>query len=121
MRVEPAQSADLGDIYRLLKLANLPSDDLSEASLESFVVVRNENGVIGVIGLDPCGEVALLRSLVVAQDFRGRGLGARLIEAVEALARRLSIKSLYCSRHPQIPSLKRAGFTLSNEAWHRQQ
>jgi amino-acid N-acetyltransferase len=93
--VEPAAASDLDAIKALLHVAHLPTDDLTEGVLATFLVARRADTVIGVIGIELYGAVALLRSLVVQESFRGEGLGAKLLEAAESLARSSSVRSLY--------------------------
>jgi amino-acid N-acetyltransferase len=42
--------------------------------------------VVGAVGAEVYGEEALLRSLVVAPDWRGTGMGGRLVDALERAA-----------------------------------
>ena len=89
-RPEPALSRDLDAVLRLLKESGLPEDGV-EANLRNFFVVRDGAGdVVGVAGAEYYGRQALLRSVVVRPDHRGRGIGARLVAAVirDAAARR---------------------------------
>ena len=95
MSIEPANPSDLPAIRWLLESNGLPSDDLTEELLQSFLVLCDEGRVLGVIGLELHGGVALLRSLVVAEEFRGRNHGAALTSAAESLARRLDVVSIY--------------------------
>ena len=94
MKIERAEQKDFAGIARLLVEANLPADDLSTASLEYFLVMRDESGVRGAVGLERDGDVALLRSLVVEPDLRGQGLGAALAHSAEALANESGIATL---------------------------
>jgi amino-acid N-acetyltransferase len=93
--VERARRADLGGIHRLLTRKSLPSADIIEESLDHFFVYRDEVGIAGVVGLEPYEDVALLRSLVVADNYAGRGVGRRLVTAVEELALKLCIRRIY--------------------------
>jgi amino-acid N-acetyltransferase len=95
MIIEAATAADLPGIRRLLELSNLPSDDLTASSLQYFLVLREDGLLNGAIGLETYEDVALLRSLVVAESARGRGHGATLSAAAEALAAQLGITSIY--------------------------
>jgi amino-acid N-acetyltransferase len=95
MTIEAASAADLPGIRRLLELSNLPSDDLTAGSLKYFLVLREDGQLNGAIGLEIHESVALLRSLVVAEAARGRGHGATLTTAAEALATELGITSIY--------------------------
>lgn len=54
-------------------------------------VVEREGAVVACIGIVSEGEVAELKSLYVAAAGRRRGLGARLVEVVEAEAARRGV------------------------------
>jgi len=70
----PAQPADLPAIRALLAASGLPGGDLTPSHLDSFWVRRDAAGLAGVVGLEPRGRTALLRSLAVRADGQGRGL-----------------------------------------------
>ena len=89
-----AMPADLARIVALLEQARLPAADLTCDGIRDFIVAREAGEIIGVAGLERHGEHGLLRSLAVAPDWRGHGLGAALVEAVEAKARGLGVRSL---------------------------
>lgn len=93
--IDQARRADLAGIRRLLDTEHLPSIDITEDALEHFLVYRDETGVVGGVGLERYGEVALLRSLAVARKQMGRGLGRRLVVAAEKLAAELNVRSIY--------------------------
>jgi amino-acid N-acetyltransferase len=90
-----ARRSDLPSIRWLLDVEFLPSADITEGSLEHFLVYRDHLGVAGVVGLERYGDVALLRSLVVAGERKGRGIGKGLVTAAEALAAELQVRSIY--------------------------
>jgi amino-acid N-acetyltransferase len=60
--------ADLPTVRARLAAAGLPVADLPAAHLDDFWGCREGTALIGVIGLEPYGAVALLRSLAVAPD-----------------------------------------------------
>jgi amino-acid N-acetyltransferase len=95
MNVVPAQPSNLAGIRSLLESEGLPIEDLSVESLKHFFVLLDANEIIGAVGLEQYGNVALLRSLVVAPDHRKKGLGILLAEAAEALAASLGISSVF--------------------------
>lgn len=95
MTIRRAQSGDLDKIRALLQVCDLLHKDLTPAHLEDFLVCRGEEGVQGVVGLEPCGDVALLRSLAVAPEARGAGIGARLVDVVEDQAHEGGIRTVY--------------------------
>ena len=90
-----ARPADLPAIRALLAASGLPSEDLTPAHLDSLWVMRDAAGLAGVVGLEPRGGAALLRSLAVRADRRGSGVGAALLTHAEAEARVLGIDAVY--------------------------
>lgn len=95
MSIHPARHADLPAVRALLEMERLPASDLDERSLERFLIWRDAAAVSGVIGLEMYGDVALLRSLVVARNARGAGTGAALTQAAERLAVESGANSIY--------------------------
>ena len=95
MNIQRATAVDLPFIAVLLSQDRLPADDLTATALEHFLVLRHEGVVSGAVGLEPQSGIALLRSLVVSSDVRGRGFGGLLTDAAEALATRLGVTSIY--------------------------
>jgi amino-acid N-acetyltransferase len=74
------RSGEESAVIDLLSACQLPTQDLTPGMLRHFLVARQGDRVIGVIGLEICGQDGLLRSLAVAQDFRRQGIAARLVE-----------------------------------------
>jgi GNAT superfamily N-acetyltransferase len=65
----------------------------------------SENGALaGYVGLEGEGGDQLLRSLVVLADRKARGLGSRMLAAVETVARDLGGHAFICSRRRPSPS-----------------
>jgi len=92
---QKALPGDLPRVRELLALAHLPGEDLTESALEHFLVCRDGDSLVAVVGLEPRDGTALLRSLVVRRDLLGRGIGAQLIAAAETRARELQVSDLY--------------------------
>jgi amino-acid N-acetyltransferase len=95
MTPEPARSADFPSIVRLLACAALPHEDLAPEHLRHFLVMRDEDGIAGVVGMEVADDAGLLRSLAVPAARRGGGLASRLVDALEAHARSAGIRTLY--------------------------
>ena len=89
-----AAPGDEGAIFALLTSAKLPLDGVHEA-LGNFFVAQDAGAVVGVAGLEPCGENALLRSVAVANSWRGRGLGRALVQRALADASGRGFSALY--------------------------
>ncbi|MEX0824293.1 MAG: arsenic resistance N-acetyltransferase ArsN2 [Woeseia sp.] len=96
VKLRPAAATDLQDVTELLQDAGLPIDDLRSELLHEFVVAGAQGGgLVGAIGLQRFGETALLRSLVTDVATRGKGLGTRLLRALEDRARASGIRDLW--------------------------
>lgn len=91
--IGPAGGGDLPEIQKVLAEVDLPAD--VESHLADFLVARHHGRVVGCIGMEPRGSDALFRSLVVTPAYRGIGLGRRLYEALEELAKRKGINRAY--------------------------
>jgi amino-acid N-acetyltransferase len=84
-----------GAVRRLLAEANLPTADVTAAHLEHFFGCGLQQAPKGIVGLELYGEHALLRSLAVDPDTRGRGCARALVEGAERHARRCGVRRLY--------------------------
>ena len=93
-RVESAVPADLSSIRALLDEARLPHTDIVDGSGARFWILRAGGRTIGAVGLETYGSSGLLRSLVVAPEARGSGLGGRLVDALEDAARSSGVRRL---------------------------
>lgn len=95
MNIHPAERNDLLAVRALLESERLPASDVDERALECFLILRDDAGVSGSIGLELYGETAFLRSLVVSPHVRGNGAGAALTEAAEKLAVDSGVNDVY--------------------------
>jgi len=82
--VRSAAAGDWSRIVSLLSAAGLPTADLQPQSVASFLVATDVDGVIGAVAVERHSGHGLLRSLVVAPERRGQGLGRQLVAAAEA-------------------------------------
>ncbi|MCP4767912.1 MAG: GNAT family N-acetyltransferase [Gammaproteobacteria bacterium] len=82
--------ADLAQLESLLGAHQLPYADCAE-QLGIFCGMFDDNELIAAGGLEPAAEFALLRSIVVLERYRGRGLAQsiseQLIQQAEAEGR----------------------------------
>ncbi|MFL5634643.1 MAG: arsenic resistance N-acetyltransferase ArsN2 [Gemmatimonadaceae bacterium] len=94
MKIRNGTVDDLTDIERLLSVNQLPLDGVKE-NVRDFIVAENGDEIAGAIGLEKFGNVALLRSAVVAAEYRGSGVGRNLVERALARCEETGIDELY--------------------------
>lgn len=85
----------LASAVALLSSARLPVEDLTDAHCEHFFYSGPAQQPTGLVGLELFGDVALLRSLVVSEELRGKGEGTALLEHAERHARARGVRELY--------------------------
>ncbi len=76
--IRRAEEEDLPAVLALLGDAKLPTDGVAE-HFKTFFVVDEGGRIVASAGLELHGDAALLRSLAVASDLRGAGLGAAVL------------------------------------------
>lgn len=94
----------------LLQAQGLPVSDITDEHLEHFFFVGSEGSPTGLVGLELYGTDALLRSLVVAENARSKGLGSTLIDHAEQYAASKSVRSIYLLTTTAEAFFKRLGY-----------
>ena len=80
------RAAELERLREALAAADLPSEDLSNAT-SLFYALEQNGKALGYAGLEVHGTAALLRSVVIVPEKRGSGLGRRLVGGQRTRAR----------------------------------
>jgi amino-acid N-acetyltransferase len=93
IEIRSPRVSDYLPVRTLLDAANLPVDDFIPEHL-AFIACDGEQ-LVAAIGCERLGDTWLLRSLVVAEAQRSRGLGARLVGALEADAREQGVGEIW--------------------------
>lgn len=109
MRFDRATVDDVVAVEALLSEAGLPLEGATEA-LSLGVVVRDGPDVVAAAALERYGDQGLLRSVVVAPNQRGTGLGRELVGAAETLARDEGLRDLYLLTETAIDWFPRLGY-----------
>lgn len=88
-------SPERAGAIRLLEASGLPTSDLTDAHMAEFFYAGDSGAPVGLVGLEFDGGSALLRSLAVASERRGSGLGSALVEKAESHARARGARSIF--------------------------
>src|SRR5438132_6336919 len=92
--IAAATPADLPALLELLGQSALPTAGLAD-HVDTAFVARDAGRVVGSAALELYGTAALLRSVAVAPELRGHGIGQELTRHALALARRRNIRTVY--------------------------
>ncbi len=92
--IGPAVPTDLPAILDLIDGSKLPSAGL-EQHVGSTLVARDGDRIVGTAALELYGGSALLRSVAVAGELRGQGVGQALTNAALDLAKRRGVHTVY--------------------------
>lgn len=92
--IEYATADDFAAVRAMLLAFDMTIEGLLEVPTSLFVAVE-EDEIVGIAALERHGPDGLVRSVVVAEEHRGSGLGSRLVDAVEEEAGQLGLDALY--------------------------
>jgi len=112
---EAASAADLDLIRATLSASDLPFDDIDE-HVGEFILARCEGATIGTVAVQYTGQAALLRSLCVVRDHRGRAIGTQLLAAIETKVARRGVLELYLLTTSAGAFFERLGFSMTSRS-----
>lgn len=115
--MRPSTAADFRQVRALLAGEGLPIEDLDSAPGLRFWVAEDRGELTGAIGLERSGPVGLLRSLVVAPDYRKRGLARLLVATVEREAAANGIELLVLLTQTAEPFFNALGYHIVDRAY----
>jgi len=94
VQLRDAAASDTAAVHELLRGCGLPTEGVpDDAAL--LVVAESGGRLVGVAGLELHGADALLRSVAVAPESRGKGIAARLCAQVERRAPALGAQRVF--------------------------
>jgi amino-acid N-acetyltransferase len=101
--IRPARMSDVPGICELVnyyaergRMLHRSMESLYDSLREFMVAVNDQGKVVGCVAVDIFwADLAEIRSLAVAQEVRGQGLGAMLVEAAAKDAQRVEIRKLF--------------------------
>ena len=111
MRIERASAADVPAVEALLRDAGLPLDGAVDA-LALGIVGREGDRVVAAAAVERYADAGLLRSVVVAADRRGAGLGQSIVTAAEDLARDDGVRDLFLVTETAADWFPRLGYEV---------
>jgi len=134
MRIRKSTQADLAAMFAIINDAAqryrgvIPADRWHEPymprdELESeiahgvvFWVAEEEGRVLGVMGIQDKGDVALVRHAYVASGLQRKGVGTTLLHHVEALTDKPVLIGTWAAASWAIDFYRRNGFTVVSES-----
>jgi protein-tyrosine-phosphatase/N-acetylglutamate synthase-like GNAT family acetyltransferase len=102
---------ELPALEALARASGLPTEVVRDQFPEAYVVARRAGAVVGVAALERHAESALLRTVAVAPQERGRGTGLALIADRLAWARTIQLDAVTLLTTTAAPLFRRFGFT----------
>jgi len=113
--VRRAGGKDLDRVVGLIAGAGLPVAGVAEG-FEHFVVADAGGEVVGAAGIELYGESALLRSVVVRPDWKGKRLGVALVSAALERAREAGVREAYLLTTTAERWFPRLGFEITQRS-----
>jgi len=111
-----AHAGDLPAMRRLIEACGLSSHGVEDQVGDAYVVAEMEGKLVGVAGVEVHGTRGLLRSLAVAPDARGDGLGTSLLRDRVAWADYRRLESVHLLTTSASGYFARHGFMTADRA-----
>lgn len=109
LSIKQASSADYEMLCHILEEHHLPAKDCL-AHLAHFFILELDQQTVGIGGLELHDQHGLLRSIVVLDNFRRRGIGKHLIKHIIKYASTNGVRSLYLITEDAQDYFNRLGF-----------
>lgn len=106
---------DLARLEELLRNNHLPTEDCAEQA-RNFYGIFDEDDLVAAGGLEPAANFALLRSVVVQERYRGRGLARLLSEFLINQAESEGRKAVYLLTETAETYFEQLGFSKVDRA-----
>ncbi|MDC6389440.1 arsenic resistance N-acetyltransferase ArsN2 [Maribacter sp. PR1] len=109
------RKTDLQKIQDLLKRNNLPYEDLQSSKVE-FITKEAQDQLIGCIGIEQYDADGLLRSLAVADSYKGKGIGKELLSELCSACKKNGIQYLHLLTTTADRYFEHYGFTVAEKS-----
>ena len=110
-----AVPADRDTVGALLRDLELPTDGVTDW-LDRFWVGEHEGAIVGVAGMERYGDAGLLRSVAVAPEWRGSGIGRALVDRVLEEGRAAGVQEVFLLTTTAERYFPRLGFACVDRA-----
>jgi amino-acid N-acetyltransferase len=92
--ITPAHPSSREEVLSLLQRVQLPIEGVTEF-FAHFMIAKNGAGhIIGYVGLEPHGQIGLLRSAAVHPDYQRHKIGTRLVFSLLHQARQSGLTEI---------------------------
>jgi amino-acid N-acetyltransferase len=105
-----ASQTERQQVMDLLQQQKLPVSDIKDETL--LYTLTEDDKVIGTVGLDIFDDYALLRSVSVLGETRGKGYGKILSDKIEQLAKENGVNCMYLITHTAKDFFDRQGYAV---------
>ncbi len=110
-----ADKNDLSNISLLLKESNLPFEDIEESGVH-FIMAKENEQIVGCIGLEKYETDGLLRSFAVDRHFQGKGYGYELFNRLLVYAVQNGIQTLHLLTNTATDYFIKTGFRMERRS-----
>jgi N-acetylglutamate synthase-like GNAT family acetyltransferase len=109
------QPGNLAQLEELLCCNHLPTQDCAEQA-QNFYGIFDSDNLIAAGGLEPAADYALLRSVVVMEQYRGSGLARKISAYLISLAESEGRRAVYLLTETAGSYFQKLGFTPLSRA-----
>lgn len=103
-------------LLALLQNCGLETSDIGNGQHINFYGIYADDTLQGIVGIEPLGECALLRSLCVTESGRQLGYAAKLVEHAELSVQQQGIHKLYLLTELALGYFEKKGYKQIDRA-----
>ena len=116
MNMMPVRDDDTrSEVIDLLARNDLPVDDL-DGNKSLYALIKDDH-VIGTGGLEFFGDCALVRSVSLKEEERGRGFGKAINRYLEGIAKENGVRCLYLLSTTAKYFFSKVGYEVTNREY----
>lgn len=104
----------ISSVKKLLKENNLPVSDLND-SITFFAKIEH-NTLLAVGGIEKAGKDAIIRSIAVSENYKGKGFGKKITRELLNYAREKKVRDVYLLTTTADNYFTRFGFKKADRA-----